>query len=234
MKTILVTWRACLAQVVVLALLVNAAWLAAPDMARSASKSAALRLVAFGDSLTAGYMLPDAASFPSQLQKALRDKGHNVEVVNAGVSGDTTAAGLERFDWAVPEGTDGVILELGANDALRGLEPELARKNLDVIVTRLKARGIPVLLAGMAAPRSLGEAYVAAFDPIYAEIAKRHEILLYPFFLDGVATDPRLNLDDGLHPNARGVAVIVEQILPKVEELIAQARAHAATTSATD
>ncbi len=188
--------------------------------AHASETRATQRLVAFGDSLTAGYGLPDSASFPSQLLKALKARGHDVEIVNAGVSGDTTAAGLERFEWAVPEGTNAVILELGANDALRGMDPKQARANLDKIITKLKARGIEVLLAGMAAPRGLGPGYVAEFDRIYPELAKEHGLILYPFFLDGVASRHDLNLDDGLHPNAKGVAAIVEAMLPKVEELL--------------
>jgi acyl-CoA thioesterase-1 len=229
MKTFLVAWLARIAQVVVLAAIVNAVLPIGFQMVHSAERASRLQIVAFGDSLTAGYLLPDSASFPSQLQQALRAKGQDVDVLNAGVSGDTTAAGLERFDWAIPEGTDGVIVELGANDALRGLDPQRARENLDTIVSRIKARGMHVLLAGMAAPRSLGEAYVEAFDSIYPDLAKRHEVLLYPFFLDGVAENPALNLDDGLHPSAQGVAKIVERILPKVEELVAQIRANKAS-----
>ena len=185
-----------------------------------------IRIVAFGDSLTAGYGLPASAAFPVQLAKALKAKGRNVEIVNAGVSGDTTAAGLDRFDWAVPDNTEAVILELGANDALRGMAPKQARANLDQIIARLKKRNIEVLLAGMAAPRSLGDDYVAAFDRIYPELAQAHDLLLYPFFLDGVAARPGLNLDDGLHPTAKGIGVIVERIIPKVEELLTRVEAR--------
>jgi acyl-CoA thioesterase-1 len=141
-------------------------------------------------------------------------------VTNAGVSGDTTAAGLERFDWAVPPGTDAVILELGANDALRGQSPADAKANLDALIAKLKARNIAVLLAGMRAPKNWGEAYAREFDGMYAELAQKHDLILYPFFLDGVALDPSLNLDDGLHPNGKGVAEIVRRILPKVEDLL--------------
>jgi len=190
----------------------------------AAVQSADLKLVVLGDSLTAGFQLPAGAGFPEQLQQALTDKGYSVEVVNAGVSGDTSSGGLARLDWSIGPETDAAIVELGANDALRGLPPETTRANIDEIARRLKERGVEVLLAGMAAPRNLGPDYAEAFDPIYAEVAKTRETLLYPFFLDGVALDPDLNLDDGMHPNAEGVAVIVERILPKVEELLAKAR----------
>lgn len=187
-----------------------------------------VRIVAFGDSLTAGYLLSPDDAFPHQLAVALKARGHAVEIINAGVSGDTTAGGLQRLDWSVPDGTEAVILELGANDALRGMPPEEAHNNLDAIVTRLKARGIEVLIAGMQAPKNWGEDYRQAFDSIFRELATRHDTLLYPFFLDGVALDPALNLDDGLHPNAKGVARIVERILPVVEELIARVTARRA------
>ncbi len=185
-----------------------------------------VKIVAFGDSLTAGYLLPPEDAFPSQLQAALKSKGHKVEVANAGVSGDTTAAGLERLDWAVPEGTDAVILELGANDGLRGLAPADARKNLDEIITRLKARNITVLLAGMRAPSNWGAQYARDFDGMFQDLADKHDLLLYPFFLEGVALDASLSLDDGLHPNAKGVAEVVRRIFPSVEELIARTRAQ--------
>lgn len=179
-----------------------------------------IRIVAYGDSLTAGFRLPPAASFPAQLERTLRGRGVAVEVINAGVSGDTTAAGLERFDWAVPEGVDGAILELGANDALRGLKPSDARRNLAAILARLKSRGVEVLVAGMAAPRNWGEAYTAEFDQIFPELAREHGALLYPFFLEGVALKADLNLADGLHPNEKGVGVIVERITPAVLQLV--------------
>ncbi len=188
----------------------------------AAAPGAQIRIVAFGDSLTAGYGLPPAAAFPVQLQAALKARGHAVEVVNAGVSGDTTAAALDRFDWAVPDNADAAIVELGANDALRGLDPARARANLDAILSKLKARGLPVLLAGMGAPRNLGPEYVAAFDRIYPELAEQHGAILYPFFLDGVALKPELNLRDGIHPTEEGVSVIVARILPQVEALIAR------------
>lgn len=177
-------------------------------------------IVAFGDSLTAGYQLAPHESFPAQLEKALRARGHAVSVVNAGVSGDTAASGLARLDWAVPPEVEAVIVELGANDALRGLNPEDTRAALSEIVARLKARGLPVLLAGMMAPRNMGPEFEEAFNGIYPEVAAEHDVLLYPFFLEGVATERALNLSDGMHPNASGVAAIVDGILPKVEKLL--------------
>lgn len=195
-------------------------FLAFPGMASSAD----LKLVVLGDSLSAGYQLAPEEGFPEQLQKVLDDAGHSVSVVNAGVSGDTTSGGLSRLDWSVGPDVDAVIVELGANDALRGISPEFTRKNLEDITRSLRERGVEVLLAGMLAPRNLGPEYAEAFDPIYADIASEHDALLYPFFLDGVALDPDLNLSDGMHPNAAGVAVIVEKILPKVKELLAKAK----------
>lgn len=177
-------------------------------------------LVAFGDSLTAGFGLAPEASFPRQLEKALHARGHAVRVVNAGVSGDTASAGLTRLKWAIPDDADAVILELGANDALRGVDPEVTRGALQRIIEALKAKNITILLAGMRAPRNLGPEYGTRFDAIYPALANTHGLLLYPFFLDGVAADPNLNLPDGLHPNAKGVAVIVERILPSVEQLL--------------
>ncbi|MCA0317515.1 MAG: arylesterase [Proteobacteria bacterium] len=185
-----------------------------------------IRIVALGDSLTAGYQLPPGDAFPVKLQAALRARGHAVSVENAGVSGDTSTGGLERLDWAIGDDVDAVILELGANDALRGIDPAVTRRALDEILTRLKARNIPVLVAGMLAPPNLGHAYGEAFGRIFPELAGKHGALLYPFFLDGVAATAGLNLADGMHPNARGVDVIVERIVPKVEELLVSARAR--------
>ena len=182
-------------------------------------------IVAFGDSLTAGYGLAANEAFPVQLQRALDAKGLAVNVVNAGVSGDTSAGGLSRLDWSVPVGTDAVILELGANDALRGFDPEITRKALDTMLRRLKERKISVLLCGMVAPPNLGAEYGRAFNSIYPDLAAQTGAILYPFFLAGVAADPKLNQRDGLHPTAAGVAVIVERILPQVEQLIARAKA---------
>lgn len=197
--------------------------------ARNAEKP--IKIIAFGDSLTAGYRLNPSAAFPVQLERALKAKNHNVVVVNAGVSGDTTGAGLARLDWVIPDDADAVILELGANDALRGQNPKQTRKNLDEILTKLTAKKLDVLIAGMAAPRSLGEDYVKAFDPIFPDLAKKYNQLLYPFFLDGVAFDAKLNLPDGLHPTGEGVGVIVERILPSVEKLLDRVQQRIADAS---
>ena len=186
-----------------------------------------ITLVAFGDSLTAGLGVAPDMAFPVQLEKALEAKGYRVRVINAGVSGDTTAAALARLDWAVPKDADAVIVEFGANDALRGLLPARARANLDAILTRLKQKGVAVLLTGMLAPRNLGPEYTRAFDGIYAKLAEKHDVPLYPFFLEGVAGNRALNQPDGLHPNAKGVAVIVENIRPAVEALLDRVRASA-------
>jgi len=185
-----------------------------------------LKIVAFGDSLTAGLGLPAGAAFPARLEAALKAKGHAVTIVNAGVSGDTASGGLGRLDWSVPDDADAVILELGANDALRGVDPKTTKAALDAILGKLDARHVPVLLAGMAAPRNMGADYVSAFDAIYPALASTHRVVFYPFFLEGVATDPKLNQGDGLHPTAAGVDVIVARILPSVEALIARARAE--------
>lgn len=185
-----------------------------------------LRIVAFGDSLTAGYGLAKKEGFPAKLELALRAKGHDVEVIDAGVSGDTASGGLARLDWSVPDKTDAVLLELGANDALRAIDPSETRKALDDILSRLKKRRIAVLLAGMLAPPNMGGDYSAAFNRIYPELAAKHDALLYPFFLDGVAAVEKLNQRDGIHPTAEGIDVIVERILPSVEKLVAQARAN--------
>jgi acyl-CoA thioesterase-1 len=179
-----------------------------------------LRIVALGDSLTAGYGLGDDDAFPAKLERALRGKGYAVAIENAGVSGDTASGGLARLDWSVPEGTDAVILELGANDALRGIPPDATRAALDAILQRLKDRNIPVLLCGMRAPPNLGADYVRVFDAIFPALARQYDAVFYPFFLEGVAAERRLNLVDGVHPTADGVDVIVGAILPKVEELI--------------
>jgi acyl-CoA thioesterase-1 len=176
-----------------------------------------LNIVALGDSLTAGYMLPAEAAFPAVLEKALRKDGFDVTVANAGVSGDTTTGGLDRLDWSVPDGTDGVILELGANDMLRGQEPALARKNLEIIIQKLQARKIAVFLAGMVASPTLGADYGRTFNAIYPDLAKAYSLPLYPFFLDGVAEDPQMKLNDGMHPNAGGVTLMVKGILPSIE-----------------
>jgi acyl-CoA thioesterase-1 len=194
--------------------------------AARAQQARPVAIVALGDSLTAGYQLPPGDAFPVKLQAALKAKGLDVSVENAGVSGDTSTGGLERLDWAVGDGVDAVILELGANDALRGIDPAVTRRNLDEILARLKARGIAVLLTGMLAPPNMGPQFAAAFNPIFPELAAKHGVLFDPFFLEGVAAVRDLNLADGMHPNARGVDAIVARILPKVEELVAQVRSR--------
>jgi acyl-CoA thioesterase I len=220
--------KAALANMVFGVLLCN--WLVAAFAygAIAAPPGQPLRIVVLGDSLVAGFGIKPSEAFPAQLERALKERGHAVEVINAGVSGDTTAGGLERLRWAVPEHTGAVILELGANDALRGLDPGRAKANLDKIITTLKASGAEVLLAGMLAPRNLGVGYTRAFDAIYPELAAKHGLILYPFFLEGVAMSTKLNLDDGLHPNSRGVAEITKSILPSVEQLIERVRAKPA------
>jgi acyl-CoA thioesterase-1 len=207
-----------------LRLLAALALLTALPMAASAQPIRApqpVNLVALGDSLTAGLGLAEADAFPAKLQDALRAKGYAVTITNAGVSGDTTADGLARLDWSVPDGTDAVIVELGANDALRGLDPALARKSLDAILSRLHARGLPILLCGMRSPPNLGDDYAKRFEAIFPDLAKQYGALLYPFFLDGVAAQGALTQADGLHPTAAGVDVIVQKILPQTEALLA-------------
>jgi acyl-CoA thioesterase I len=200
--------------------------LLAATIALSAHAQAPVHIVALGDSLTAGYGLADKDGFVPRLQAALSAKEAGAEVANAGVSGDTTSDGLARLDWSVPQGTDAVIVELGANDMLRGIKPEVTRAALDAILQRLKARHIAVLLCGMRAAPNLGADYGAAFERIYPELAAKYGVSLYPFFLDGAAGDLSLTQQDGMHPNAAGVGVIVQRILPKVLELVAQVRAQ--------
>ncbi|WP_343865654.1 arylesterase [Caenispirillum bisanense] len=196
------------------------------DGARAqAADAETVKILALGDSLTAGYNLPPGDAFPVRLEAALRDRGHAVRVVNAGVSGDTTAGGLARLGWLLDgEAPDAVIVELGANDALRGLPPQKAEENLAAILQSLADRNIPTLLAGMYAPRNLGPEYIAAFDGLYPRLAERFDVPLYPFFLEGVALQDRYLLSDGLHPNAEGVQVMVDNILPHVEALVERAR----------
>jgi acyl-CoA thioesterase-1 len=195
---------------------------AAPALAQSPAQISAkpVKMVVLGDSLSAGYGLPAPAAFPARLQKALADKGIKVDMINAGVSGDTSSGGRDRLDWSVPEGTEAVILELGANDALRGIDPAVTRAALSDILTQLKARKIAVLMCGMLAPPNYGSDYAARFNAIYPELSKAFDVPLYPFFLEGVAADARLNQADGLHPTAEGIDVIVTNILPKVEALL--------------
>jgi len=198
--------------------------LAAAIAAPTAAADRPVRIVALGDSLTAGLGLPANAVFPVRLEKALRAKGLAVEVINAGVSGDTASGGLARLDWSVPDGTDAVILELGANDMLTGVDPKVTRKALAEIVRRLSERRIAILLAGMRAAPNLGERYGREFEAIYSDLATANDLLLYPFFLDGVAAQSKLNQHDGIHPSAAGVDIIVARILPKAEELVARVR----------
>jgi acyl-CoA thioesterase-1 len=179
-----------------------------------------VKMAVLGDSLSAGLGLSGAAAFPARLQKALGDKGIKVDMINAGVSGDTSSGGRDRLDWSIPEGTEAVILELGANDALRGTDPAVTRAALTDILTRLKARKIAVLLCGMVAPPNYGSEYAARFNAIYPELSKSFDVPLYPFFLEGVAADAKLNQADGLHPTAEGVDVIVKNILPMVQALL--------------
>ncbi|AGS23742.1 arylesterase [Rhizobium etli] len=186
----------------------------------SAAAARTINLVGFGDSLMAGYQLAPGEGFPEKLQAALKAKGLDVAIANAGVSGDTTTGGLARIDWSVPDGTDGVILALGANDALRGIPPEESEKNLDRMISRLKERGIAVLLVGMMAPPNMGADYAERFNPIYRKLSEKYEVRLYPFFLDGVALDAGLKLDDGMHPNARGIDVMVEKMEADVTNFV--------------
>ena len=179
------------------------------------------RLLVLGDSLTAGYGLPKAQAFPARLEAALRAQGIDVAVIDAGVSGDTSAGGLARLDWAIGDPPPGyAIVELGANDGLRGLPPAAMEQNLDAILTRLKAKGVRVLLAGMRAPPNLGRDYVTEYEAVFPRLARKHDAVFYPFFLEGIATDATLNQGDGLHPNAAGVEAIVHRILPSVRQLL--------------
>ena len=198
------------------------AWLVITTPAAAASDQ--IRILALGDSLTAGYGLSQSDAFPSQLKQRLRDAGVASEIVNAGVSGDTTSGALQRLDWLMEERYDLAIVELGANDALRAVDPELTRQNLERIVEKLKATGSTILLAGMKAPRNLGDDYAKRFDALFPAIARQHALYFYPFFLDGVATDPSLNQPDGLHPNAKGVAIITERMLPFVLDALGKDR----------
>jgi acyl-CoA thioesterase-1 len=193
-----------------------------PALAQAApgSETKPIKMVVLGDSLSAGLGLPGAAAFPARLQKALNDKGLDVEISNAGVSGDTASGGRDRLDWSVPDGTRGVIVELGANDALRGIDPKITRDALADIISRLKARGIAVMLCGMLAPPNYGSDYASQFNAIYPDLAKSFGVALYPFFLDGVAADAKLNQADGMHPTAEGVDIIVNKILPMVQAFV--------------
>lgn len=180
-----------------------------------------VRIVGLGDSLMAGYQLDAGQSFPEKLEAALKARGHDVVIVNAGVSGDTSAGGLSRLDWSVPDDTDMVILELGANDMLRGIAPQVTEDNLTAMIERLNQRNIDVVLAGMVAAPNLGADYAAQFNPIFPKLAARYDVPLYPFFLEGVAAERALLLEDGMHPNAAGVDRMVENFLPLIEEVLA-------------
>ncbi len=186
----------------------------------SATPSAPLKVVVLGDSLSAGHGLSASDAFPAKLQKALKARGIIIDMTNAGVSGDTSSGGRDRLDWSVPEGTQAVIVELGANDALRGIDPAVTRAALSDILSKLKARGIAVLLCGMVAPPNYGRDFAARFNSIYPELAKSFGVRLYPFFLEGVAADAKLNQSDGMHPTAEGIDVIVTKILPTVEAFL--------------
>lgn len=214
-----------------LLLLLSYVWLA-PNPSHAQSSTAPqqptpppLTLFVLGDSLTAGYDLPVADSFPAQLQRALARAGHEVRVLNGSVSGDTSMAALARLSWVLPNDLDAVIVELGGNDMLRGVPPAETRKAMEGIVATLTARGLPVLLAGMLAAPNMGPAYGAAFNAIFPMLAQKYALIFYPFFMDGVYDQPALKLADELHPNAEGIRVIVERILPQVELLLARARA---------
>ena len=189
-------------------------------LSADASQARTLNIVAFGDSLTAGYLLPPNEAFPAQLETLAKARGLDVTIANAGVSGDTTADGLARLDWSIPDGTDGVILALGANDALRGLSPEDSAKNLDAMLTRLKERQVAVILAGILAPPNMGADYETRFNAIFGALAKKHDVALYPFFLDGVVLDSKLKLDDGMHPNGAGTKVMAEKFFPTFESFL--------------
>lgn len=200
----------------------------APARAQAAATAAPIRLLALGDSLTAGYGLPPGQGFVPKLEAALRERGRNVRVVDAGVSGDTTAGGLARLDWALAERPDAAMVGLGGNDGLRGLSPREVRSNLAAILDKLSARNIPTLLAGMVAPPNLGTEYGRQFLAAFADLAReRPDVVFYPFFLEGVAAEPSLNQPDGIHPNARGVEEVVRRILPAVEALLSRVPADA-------
>ncbi|MGI9406375.1 MAG: arylesterase [Hyphomicrobiaceae bacterium] len=209
---------------VVLALLLAGLAASSPSRPGIAGGATPIRIVAFGDSLVAGYGLRQQDAFPEQLQAALGKRTPGIEIINAGVSGDTSAAALARLDWAIPENVDGAIVLLGGNDFLRGLSPKKMQKNLDEILAKLRKRNLKILLLGMKAPRNAGKAYYTAFDRVFPTLAEKHGALLDPFFLEGVAQNLELNQIDGLHPNAKGVARIVTRLLPKAEALIERIR----------
>ena len=221
-----------LGQMVLAAAIVNGAIVLQASPGRAEAPSAPVRIVALGASLMAGYGLAPGESLPDELQRLLKAAGRNVEIQNAGVSGDTTAGGLARLDWSVPDGTDAVILELGANDMLTGLPVARAQANLAAIIERLKARQIGVLLVGMRASRSLGDDYANAFDRIFPDLAEKHGLILYPFLLAGVALDQKLNQSYGLHPKAQGVRKIAARMLPTVEQFVETVRKRKSSAAA--
>lgn len=200
--------------------LAGAIMAAALFLMATAAEARTLTLVGFGDSLMAGYELAPEEAFPARLEKLMKDKGYDVAITNAGVSGDTSADGLARIDWSVPDGTDGVILELGANDALRGLSPADTRKNLEAAIQRLQERKIPVLLVGILAPPNMGSDYEKAFNPIYKDLAAKYNLPLYPFFLDGVVLKTDSQLKDGMHPNAEGTKIMAAKFLSTAEAFV--------------
>lgn len=210
--------------IAIFAVILSGMLLASPGISGNADRS--IHVVALGTSLTAGFGLPSEDGFTEQLSRALSAKGINATIENAGVSGDTSTGGLARLDWAISPNTHAIIIELGSNDALRGLDPAETEQNLREILLRSQSRNLPILLAGMRAPPNLGSEYAAEFEPIYSDLAGEFGTLLYPFFLDGVAAQPALNQGDGIHPNAEGVAVIVERMMPSVLALIDRAKNH--------
>lgn len=219
--------RGVLAHILVLTMALTAAGsvlAGSPDGTQAKINTKPIKIVVLGDSLSAGLGLSASDAFPAKLQKALKDNGIDVDMTNAGVSGDTSSSGLERLDWSVPEGTQAVIVELGANDALRGLDPAVTRAALSDILTRLKARNIAVMLCGMMAPPNYGREYAERFNTIYPDLAKSFGVPLYPFFLDGVAADAKLNQADGIHPTPQGVDIIVRNMMPTVEAFLGPLR----------
>ena len=183
-------------------------------------KQPVTKLMIFGDSLTAGYGLKKTDSFSEKLAKALKNKGRNVQIVLSSISGDTTAGGKARLDWALADKPDAFLLELGANDGLRGIDPSVSRENLEHILRKLRKNGVRILMAGMLAPPNLGKEYSREFNNIYSSLAEKYSVLFYPFFLEGVAANPQLNQADGIHPNPKGVDEIVKRMLPIVMKLV--------------
>jgi len=201
-------------------LLFSVFWLILP------SSAAQLKIAAFGDSLFAGYQIAPEAAYPAQLETALHKSGYDVSIINAAVSGDTAEAGLKRLDWALADGVDAVLLELGANDMLRGIDPERAYQSLAQIIEKCQSQHIAIALFGMRADPALGPEYGRAFDDIYARLADRYHIPLYPFFLDGIVSEPNLKLHDGMHPNPSGVKILVKKTLPFVVTFLNNIKSH--------